>query len=938
VTDGFEMENLHGDSEESVFEAGQQEKAPRKPEQPDNTVPSLMQSVGESFQERIDAAHRRLAELSDRVGQLAVGQSHGLAETVAEVAAALRELRVTEDELAEKIEIAAERERAEEALLQYQQQTTLQDLLAVMDRNYVFLWVNEAYARYLGRDRDDIVGQPVSEVIGDEDFSRIKPYVDRCIEGGEPVRCELTEIRAVGEKLRLEQTFYPVKDGSGNVVSVLAVVRDVTGYRGLDERRQATIEFLRLVSSARSASELVRKAVRFLKRYTGCDAVGVRLRQGDDFPYVGADGFADEFLQKERYLCARDREGEILRDESGNPILECLCGRVIAGCFEPLEPFFTEGHSFWTNSVSEFLASVPGEECWKRMTNGCYGEGYRSVALIPLRSGDETLGLLGIHDRRQGRFTEEGIAFLEGLGGTLSVGLMRLRAEEALRASEERYRIVADNTYDWEFWMDPEGRFIYCSPSCERITGYSPAEFEADPELMGRIVHPEDSDRYAAHLNSRVRENGLKQLQLRIIRRDGSERWVEHICRPVHDAEGRFLGYRGSNADITDRRRLEEQLRQAQKMESIGRLAGGVAHDFNNLLTAIVGHAEFALQSMTSTEPARADIEEVIRTTERASRLTRHLLALSRRQVMSPRVISLNELILDMDRLLRRVIPDNIELVTSPAEDLNRVRVDPGHIEQVLMNLVVNACDAMPDGGTLTIETTNVTLDEEYAGRHVEVVPGEYVMLAVTDTGIGMSEEVKAHLFEPFFTTKEAGRGTGLGLATVYGIVKQHGGSIWVYSELGVGTTFKIYLPQVEAPDEGLPRRDDEEGRLVQGRETVLVVEDEPWVRGVERRILESQGYTVLEASNGGEALEVARKHPGQIHLLLTDVVMARMSGKELAAELEADHPGLKVLFISGYTENYIVHGSILEPGAAFLAKPFTAAALARKVREVLDA
>jgi len=572
------------------------------------------------------------------------------------------------------------------------------------------------------------------------------------------------------------------------------------------------------------------------------------------------------------------------------------------------------------------------------MTNGCYGEGYRSVALIPLRSGDETLGLLGIHDRRQGRFTEEGIAFLEGLGGTLSVGLMRLRAEEALRASEERYRIVADNTYDWEFWMDPEGRFIYCSPSCERITGYSPAEFEADPELMGRIVHPEDSDRYAAHLNSRVRENGLKQLQLRIIRRDGSERWVEHICRPVHDAEGRFLGYRGSNADITDRRRLEEQLRQAQKMESIGRLAGGVAHDFNNLLTAIVGHAEFALQSMTSTEPARADIEEVIRTTERASRLTRHLLALSRRQVMSPRVISLNELILDMDRLLRRVIPDNIELVTSPAEDLNRVRVDPGHIEQVLMNLVVNACDAMPDGGTLTIETTNVTLDEEYAGRHVEVVPGEYVMLAVTDTGIGMSEEVKAHLFEPFFTTKEAGRGTGLGLATVYGIVKQHGGSIWVYSELGVGTTFKIYLPQVEAPDEGLPRRDDEEGRLVQGRETVLVVEDEPWVRGVERRILESQGYTVLEASNGDDALEVARKHPGQIHLLLTDVVMARMSGKELAAELEADHPGLKVLFISGYTENYIVHGNILEPGAAFLAKPFTAAALARKVREVLDA
>lgn len=389
--------------------------------------------------------------------------------------------------------------------------------------------------------------------------------------------------------------------------------------------------------------------------------------------------------------------------------------------------------------------------------------------------------------------------------------------------------------------------------------------------------------------------------------------------------------------DITQRKPLERQLLWYKKMETVGRLAGGVAHEFNNLLATITMRAELGMLGLQPADRLHKNLQEILRAADRGARITSQLLAFSRHQKIEPKVIDLNEALLDTGKMLCRLIGEGIELVTLPGEGLGRVKVDPGQIEQVIVNLVLNACDAMPKGGKLTLETANVNLDNEYARRHLTVTPGEYVMLAVSDTGLGMTEEVKAHLFEPFFTTKGVGKGTGLGLANCYGIIKQSGGNIWVDSEPGKGTTFKIYFPRVKEEAEALPMR-DKFGHIPQGTETVLLAEDEPSVRAVVASALRKLGYTVLEAANGEKALRVAREHAGkEIHLLLTDVVMPRMSGKTLAEQLRTERPNMKMLFMSGYTNESIVSHGVPDLSIGFLQKPFSSTVLAGKVREVLD-
>jgi two-component system cell cycle sensor histidine kinase/response regulator CckA len=388
---------------------------------------------------------------------------------------------------------------------------------------------------------------------------------------------------------------------------------------------------------------------------------------------------------------------------------------------------------------------------------------------------------------------------------------------------------------------------------------------------------------------------------------------------------------------LAERKQLEAQFLQAQKLEGIGQLAGGIAHDFNNLLTAISGYADLIWDALPHDQPVRSDLAEIQKAVTRASDLTRQLLAFARKQIIEPRVLNLNDLIGDMDKLLRRVIGEDIGLISVPDPDLGLVKADPGQIEQVIMNLAVNARDAMPGGGKLTIETRNVFLDSSYAHEHQGVIEGSYALLAVSDTGIGMDSDVQAHAFEPFFTTKAQGKGTGLGLATCYGIVKQHGGNIWVYSEVGQGTTFKIYLPHVHETA-AVPPAQVPPQILARGKETLLVVEDEPAVRDLITRVLRAQGYRVLEASNGAEAIRVAEASaPAMIDLLLTDLVMPELGGLAAAAQLSAHNAVMKVLFISGYTDSAIVHQGRLEEGVAFLHKPFTPAVLTRKVREVLD-
>jgi signal transduction histidine kinase/CheY-like chemotaxis protein len=404
---------------------------------------------------------------------------------------------------------------------------------------------------------------------------------------------------------------------------------------------------------------------------------------------------------------------------------------------------------------------------------------------------------------------------------------------------------------------------------------------------------------------------------------------------PLYGDHGEFAGAVRIYVDLTARRRLEEQLHQAQKMEAVGQLAGGVAHDFNNLLTVINGYSELLLAELPRNSAARELLAEIAAAGERAGALTRQLLAFSRRQVLEPKVLSLNAVVGDAERMLRRLIGEDIRLATRLDPALAAVRADPGQVQQALINLCVNARDAMPTGGRLTIETQNVRLDEAYAASRPGVRPGPYALLTVSDTGTGMDEATKARIFEPFFTTKGPGQGTGLGLAVVFGVVKQSGGHIEVFSEPGRGTTFQIYLPQV--PGETPAARRPTAAPVPRGTETLLLVEDEEAVRALARHVLKSCGYTVLDAADGREAVRLAEGHAGPLHLLVSDVVMPHLGGRQLAERVAALRPDVKVLFLSGYTDDAVVRHGVLEAEFAFLQKPFTPAALAAKVREVLD-
>lgn len=510
----------------------------------------------------------------------------------------------------------------------------------------------------------------------------------------------------------------------------------------------------------------------------------------------------------------------------------------------------------------------------------------------------------------------------------------RKRAEEALRGSERRLRTLFETVNLIVLGLDADGNVEYVNPFFASLSGYTREEvvgkrwLEFLPQAHGPTMQGVFREQLEREFHPHY-ENP-------ILTKAGEERMIAWNNTVLRDARGQPIGALSIGEDITERQGLERQLRQAQKMEAIGRLAGGVAHDFNNVLTAIFGYADLVMEDLPADSQSHRDLEEVRKAAQRASTLTRQLLAFSRQQVLAPVVMSLNELVEDIDKMLGRLIGEDVELRLQLAEDLGNVRVDPGQVQQVIMNLVVNARDAMPSGGRLLIETANADLTEEYGERRQPVIPGRYVMLAVSDTGVGMTPEVMGRIFEPFFTTKEKGKGTGLGLSTVYGIVKQSSGYVWVYSEPGRGTTFKVYLPRVDAPVDVLaPAR--ETGTIV-GTETILLAEDDESLRRLARGLLERLGYTVLEAPNAAQALALAASHAGPIHLLVSDVVMPGASGRELARRLAASRPDTKVLYMSGYTDDAIVHHGMLEPGLNFLQKPFTPSTLTRKVREVLDA
>ena len=514
-----------------------------------------------------------------------------------------------------------------------------------------------------------------------------------------------------------------------------------------------------------------------------------------------------------------------------------------------------------------------------------------------------------------------------------ALALAESRAQQ--RQAEQRFRALVEQSWDAVALFGADGTILYGSPATTRILGYDLAEF------VGRnafeFIHPDDRAQIMERLGEvMAHPQGRVSVAARVLHKNGSWRHLEGIFTNLLD-DPSVRAVVNNYRDATERRSLEEQVIQAQKMEAVGRLAGGVAHDFNNILTAITGYTDLLLADLPPDDPRREDVDEIHRAAQRAAALTQQLLAFSRRQVLQPKVLDLNALVTDIGRLLKRLLGEDVTLSTVLDPTTAHIRADPNQIQQVIMNLAVNARDAMPRGGRITIETSVLHLGDDYATEHQDVTPGRYAMLAVTDTGTGMTPEIQTHLFEPFFTTKEMGKGTGLGLATVYGIVKQSGGHIWAYSEVGRGTTIKVYLPAVDEPADPLGALVVADLSALRGSETILLVEDESAVRGVARQLLERQGYAVLEAANGSAAIALCEEGRAAVNLLLTDVVMPGISGRDLADRLTLRYPHLRVLYMSGYTDDAIVRHGMLEPGLDYVQKPFQTGVLFQKIREVLD-
>jgi PAS domain S-box-containing protein len=757
-----------------------------------------------------------------------------------------------------------------------------------------YLSVNPALARIYGYDSPEELKASVTD-IGRQIYAEPKRRAEfkRLMEEqGVVERFEYQVCRKDGARIWLSENARAVRDGSGRILYYEGTVEDITDRKRVEAERQVMFEIIHGANVTANLDELLHLIHESLKKVLYAENCFVALYDSETETF-GFPFFVDQYDTVPPPLkVGRSCTAYVFR--TGRPQL------------------------------------IPEEEFQRLVAQGeveLVGTPSPTWIGVPLKTPAATIGVLVVqHYEDPNAYSERDLELLASVGGQIALAIERKRTEEALRENETRLRLLIEQLPAILWTTDADLKFTSSLGAGLASMGLKPNQLLGMPLFEFFNSGDPDFPPIAAHRRALQGEAVTFEV-------DWNGRLYESHVEPLRGAGSRIVGTVGMALDVSERRRLEDQLRQAHKMEAVGRLAGGVAHDFNNLLMVIRGYGELLLEGSEAGDPVYRSAEQIQKAADRAASLTRQLLAFSRKQVLAPAVLDINAVVTDIEKMLQRLIGEDIELVTVARPGVGRIKADRGQIEQVILNLAVNARDAMPRGGKLTIETANVELDEEYCRRHAVVQPGSYVMIAVTDTGVGMDAETRAHIFEPFFTTK--GLGTGLGLATVYGVVKQSGGYIWVYSELGQGTTFKVYLPRLEegAAVPVFPRVPAEAQR---GYETVLVVEDEDGVRELAREFLERHGYTVLTARSGPDALALAQQRPGPIHLLITDVVMPGMSGRELAEKMAQLRPELRVLFMSGYTDDAIVQHGILDRGTALLQKPFTRASLAAKVRESL--
>jgi two-component system, cell cycle sensor histidine kinase and response regulator CckA len=761
-----------------------------------------------------------------------------------------------------------------------------------------YLTANPALARMYGYSSPaELVGsvQQIGETLYVAEGRREE--FKRLIEGAGRVEGFESEIfKKDGTKIWISENARAVEDARGRVTCYEGTVEDITDRKRSESERQAITEIVEAASVTDSLSDLLGRIHAALGGVLSAENCSVALYE----PSTGVFSFPFFVDQAQ-----------------ATPAPQMVWRTCAAYVYRACQPMLIGPKVYGELVASEDVeASARPPKSWLG---------------VPLRASAGTIGVLAVHHyERENAYAQRDLEFLSSVADQIAFAIERKRAEGRIRESEARLRVLIEQLPAVLWTVDKDLRFT-------SALGAGLARLKLRPnEIVGVSLQDyfETSDPtfvpFAAHRRALAGE----PVTFHVEWKNGS--YACHV-EPLRGADGEDLGVICMALDITDRKELEERFRQAQKMEAVGRLAGGIAHDFNNLLMVIQGYADLLAERLPAGDPARRSAEQIQMASQRAASLTQQLLAFSRKQILAPKVLSVHTVVSDMEKILRRLIGEDIHLETSSEKDLGLVKADRSQIEQVILNLAVNARDAMPGGGRLTIETANVELDASFARDPQVLAPGNYVMLSVTDSGTGMDTDTQAHIFEPFFTTKEKGKGTGLGLATVYGIVKQSGGYVWVYSEPGLGATFKIYLPRI-AEGAGAADREPSEGRtLARGSsETVLLVEDERGVRELAREYLETSGYRVIEAEDGHTALELAGMHAGPIDVLLTDVVMPGIGGRELAQRVTQIRPAIKVLYMTGYTDHAIVHHGILESGAVLLQKPFTLATLASKLHEIL--
>ena len=702
--------------------------------------------------------------------------------------------------------------------------------------------------------------------------------------------------RKDGAKIWISENAHVVRNPDGEILSYEGTIEDVTARKRAELERQVTFEIIHAVNVTDNLDDLLRLIHIALKKVLYAENCFIALYESGTgmfhFPF-----FVDQF------------------DEAPPP------QRVGRSCTAHV---YGTGQAMLIPQRTFDLLAAEGKV-------ELVGTPSPSWLGVPLRTPAATIGVLVVqHYEDENAYTERDQEFLASVGGQIALAIERKRSEEKVREGEARLRVLVEQLPAVLWTVDRDLRFT-------SALGAGFARLKIKPnEIVGMSLldYFETTDQTFLPIAAHRRAVAGEPMTFHVEWKSGS--YACHV-EPLRDSDGQVSGAICMSLDITDRKQLEEQLRQAQKMEAVGRLAGGIAHDFNNLLMVIQGYGDLLVERLPTGDPLRRNAEQIQMASQRATSLTRQLLAFSRKQMLAPKILNIQTVVADMEKILRRLIGEDIQLETSSAPDLGLVKADRSQIEQVILNLAVNARDAMPQGGRLTIETANVELDASYSHPPAVLSPGRYVMLAVTDNGCGMDAETQAHVFEPFFTTKEKGKGTGLGLATVYGVVKQSGGYVWVYSEPGRGTSFKIYLPRIAETAVPAGREGKSDMQVPQrGSETILLVEDEKGVRELAREYLTSSGYTVIEAEDGHTALELAAMHVGPIHLLLTDVVMPGISGRELAERVGQIRPGIKIIYMSGYTDQAVVHHGILDNDAILLQKPFTLMTLAGKLREML--